>query len=175
MLKRLLRRSQNEFDLRIKRTRDRGEEETNHNRWSNTKSMDNLFPEVQFRRTYSPLRSPLRTSLFQPFPPLKWSRRPVECSSQSQGTLSPHKDHHTLRCLLLALQMWELGWQWERNTRTRTQELATTQEHNALSLSNSYWANAELMWLWMLVRCCNQCMDVWCSSCVFIVLVGVYL
>jgi hypothetical protein len=29
-----------------------------------------------------------------------------------------------------------------------------------------------LVWLWMLGRCCNQCMDVWCSSYVFNVLVG---
>jgi hypothetical protein len=37
-----------------KRTRERGEEETNHKRGSNTKNAGDLFPEVQFRRVYSP-------------------------------------------------------------------------------------------------------------------------
>jgi hypothetical protein len=81
------------------------EEETNHNRGSNTKNTSDLFPEVQFRRTYSPLRGPLRTGLFESFPYLKRSLRSIECSYQSRGTLSPRKDNHTLRCLLLALQM----------------------------------------------------------------------
>jgi hypothetical protein len=36
-----------------KRTRDRGEEGTNHNRGSNTKNEDDLFLEVQFEEPTS--------------------------------------------------------------------------------------------------------------------------
>jgi hypothetical protein len=68
----------------------------------NTNEHDDLFPEVQFQRTYSPLRRPQRPGLFQPFPSLSQSLRPVECSYRLQG---PHKDHHTIRCLLLDLQI----------------------------------------------------------------------
>jgi hypothetical protein len=42
--------------------------------------------------------------LFQPFPSLHRSPTPASSSSLSQGSLRPRKDHHTLRCLLLALQ-----------------------------------------------------------------------
>jgi hypothetical protein len=42
--------------------------------------------------------------LFQPFPSLHRQPRPTSSSSFSQGSLRCRKDHHTLRCLLLALQ-----------------------------------------------------------------------
>jgi hypothetical protein len=45
----------------------------------NTNGHDDLFPEVWFQRTYSPLRRPQRPGLFQPFPSLNGSLRPVEC------------------------------------------------------------------------------------------------
>jgi hypothetical protein len=51
--------------------RERGEEESNHKVMVNINEHDNLFPEVRFRRTYSPLRMPCRSGLFQPFPSLK--------------------------------------------------------------------------------------------------------
>jgi hypothetical protein len=54
------------------------------------------FTEVRFLQTYSPLRWSQRPGLFQPFPSLKRSLRPSELLSQSTGTLSPHKDHHTI-------------------------------------------------------------------------------
>jgi hypothetical protein len=54
------------------------------------------FTEVRFLQTYSPLRWSQRPGLFQPFPSLKRSPRPSELSPQSIGTLSPHKDHHTI-------------------------------------------------------------------------------
>jgi hypothetical protein len=72
--------------------RERGEEESNRKIMINTNEHKDLFPDVWFRRTYSPLRRPHRSGLFQPFPSLKRSLR-------------PRKDHHTLRCLLLALQV----------------------------------------------------------------------
>jgi hypothetical protein len=58
---------------------ERGEEESNRKVMINTNENDNLFPKVQFRRTYSTLRRPRRSGLFQPFPSLKWSLRLVEC------------------------------------------------------------------------------------------------
>jgi hypothetical protein len=45
------------------------------------------------------------SGLFQPFSYLKRSLRPVECSSQSRGSLRPHRDHYKIMCLLLALQV----------------------------------------------------------------------
>jgi hypothetical protein len=45
----------------------------------NTNEHNDLFPEVRFRRTYSPLKRPQRPGLSQPFPSLKRSLRPVEC------------------------------------------------------------------------------------------------
>jgi hypothetical protein len=64
--------------------------------------------------------------LFEPFPSLKRSLISAEGSSQSQGTLSPHKDHHTLRCLLLAYKV-RMGVRMK--PKTIAQELATTLEH----------------------------------------------
>ena len=57
--------------------------------------------------------------LLQPFSSPKRSLRLVECSSQSWQTLSPHKDHHTLKYLLLALQMKNEG---ESENETQEQE-----------------------------------------------------
>jgi hypothetical protein len=44
----------------------------------NTNEHGDLFPEVRFQGTYSPLRRPQRSSLFQPFLSLNRSLRPVE-------------------------------------------------------------------------------------------------
>jgi hypothetical protein len=46
------------------------------------------FTEVRFLQTYSPLRWSQRQGLFQPFPSLKRSLRPIELLF-SNGTLSP--------------------------------------------------------------------------------------
>jgi hypothetical protein len=58
---------------------ERGEEESNRRIMINTNEHNDLFPKVRFRRTYSLLRRPWRPGLFQPFPSLKRSLRPVEC------------------------------------------------------------------------------------------------
>lgn len=77
---------------------------------------NDLFSKVQFWRTYSPLRSPHRTGLSQPFTSLNWSQRPIEFSSLFRRTLKSCKDHHTFRCLLLAryilaiTDFLHLGW-----------------------------------------------------------------
>lgn len=63
-----------------------------------------LFLEVWLRKTCVPVEETTKDGLLQPFPYVKRSRRPDERSSQSQMTLSPRKDHHTILCLLLALQ-----------------------------------------------------------------------
>jgi hypothetical protein len=93
--------------------------------------------------------------------------------------IKSRKDLHTKHRSLFLVH-YNLGMRIEerkKSSRIRAQELATTQEYKALSLclSNSNRSNAELVWLWMLRRCCNQCMNVWCSFCVFNVLVRVYL
>jgi hypothetical protein len=63
-----------------KRTLEREErEETNRMVKINTSGHDDLFPEVRFQRTYSLLRRPQMPGLFQPFPSLNRSLRPVEC------------------------------------------------------------------------------------------------
>jgi hypothetical protein len=55
--------------------------------------------------------------LFQPFPSLKQPPRPDECSSQSQRTLSPRKDHNRIWRLLLALQgeIMRMGMRMKHN------------------------------------------------------------
>jgi hypothetical protein len=88
-----------------KRTLEREERgETNRMVKINTSGHVDLFPGVRFQRTYTPLRRPQRSGLFQPFPlsigHLDWS----SAFSQSHESLRPHKDHYTVRCLLLALQ-----------------------------------------------------------------------
>jgi hypothetical protein len=52
-------------------------------------------------QTYSLLRWSQRPCLFQPFPSLHRSLRPASFSSQSNGSLRPHKDHHNLVSLAL--------------------------------------------------------------------------
>ena len=54
-------------------------EETNRVIKINTSEHGDLFLEVRFQGTYSPLRRPQRPGLFQPFPSLNRSLRPVEC------------------------------------------------------------------------------------------------
>jgi hypothetical protein len=56
-----------------------GEKESNRKVMINTKEHDDLFPEVRFQSTYFLFRRPCKLGLFQPFPSLKWSLRPVEC------------------------------------------------------------------------------------------------
>jgi hypothetical protein len=54
-------------------------EETNRVMKININEHSDLFPVVWFQRTYSPLRRPQRSGLFQPFLSLNRSLRPVEC------------------------------------------------------------------------------------------------
>jgi hypothetical protein len=53
--------------------------ETNRVLKINTNEHGDLFPEVRFQETYSPLRRPQRSGLFQPFPSLNQSLRSVGC------------------------------------------------------------------------------------------------
>jgi hypothetical protein len=54
------------------------------------------FTKVRFLQTYSPLRWSQDRVSFNPFPLLNGHLDRVSFSSQSIGTLSPHKDHHTI-------------------------------------------------------------------------------
>jgi hypothetical protein len=53
--------------LKAREIRERGDEESNRKIMINTNEHNDLFPDVRFRRTYSPLRRPRRSGLFQPF------------------------------------------------------------------------------------------------------------
>jgi hypothetical protein len=65
--------------------------------------MGGLFLEVRPQNTYVPLRSPLRTGLFNPFALSNGHLDHMSDSSQSQRTQSLRKDHHTIWRILLAL------------------------------------------------------------------------
>jgi hypothetical protein len=60
-------------NFRKRKGRNKSSGEDQHNRHGD------LFPEVRFQRTYSPLKRPQRLGLFQPFHSLNRSLRPVEC------------------------------------------------------------------------------------------------
>jgi hypothetical protein len=75
-----------------KRTRERREEESNRKAKINAMNMTICFMRFWFEECASSLRSPLRTSLFQPFPSLKRSQRPIKLFT-SQG----HKSHKDLQ------------------------------------------------------------------------------
>jgi hypothetical protein len=88
-----------------KRTLEREERgETNQVMKINTNEHGDLFPDVWFQRTYSSLRRAQRPGLFQPFPSFNRSLRPVECFFLITRVTKTRKDHHIIRCLLLALQ-----------------------------------------------------------------------
>jgi hypothetical protein len=79
-----------------KRNLEREErEETNRVMKINTNEHGDLFPVVQFQGTYSLLRRPQRLGLFQPFPSLIQSLRPVECFFLITGvTKTPQGSPH---------------------------------------------------------------------------------
>jgi hypothetical protein len=54
------------------------------------------FTEVRFLQTYSPLRWSEDRVSFNPFPLSNGHLDRVSFSSQSNGTQSPRKDHHTI-------------------------------------------------------------------------------
>jgi hypothetical protein len=62
-----------------KRTLERGEGRNKSRDGDQHKRTRDLFPMVRFQRTYFALRRPQRPGLFQPFPSLNRSLRPVEC------------------------------------------------------------------------------------------------
>jgi hypothetical protein len=122
-----------QFDMRSitsKRTRERGEEEPNHKERINAMNTRDLFPMVRFLRTYSPLRSPLRMGLFQPFTSLNRLQRPIECSSLL-GDTKFRKDLHTKKLShLLQFTTCENGGESENQN--------PKQEHKTLQLSNEH-------------------------------------
>ena len=78
-----------------KRTLEREEREETNRVKTNTSENSDLFPKVRFQRTYSPLRRLQRPGLFQPFPSLNRSLRPVECFFLiTQDTKTPQGSPH---------------------------------------------------------------------------------
>jgi hypothetical protein len=79
----------------------------------------------KLRDSQDKITSAQGTSLFQLFPSLKKVAKIDWVFFSFPGDTKSRKDNHTLRCLLLALQVKEWGWEWERNSRTRAQDLGT--------------------------------------------------
>ena len=84
------------------------------------------FTEVRFSQTYSPLRWSQRPGLFQPFPLSNGHLDRVSFSSQSNGTLSPHKDHHIIGVSCLGYN-WVEHKKEGRRKAIQAQELKWTQ------------------------------------------------
>ena len=109
-------------------------EETNRMVKINTSGHGDLFLEVRFQRTYSPLRRPQRLGLFQPFPSLIRSLRPVECfflitrvTKTPQG--SP-QNYVSLACFTIHLEGWERD---EECTIAKTKQQERQITHGSLS------------------------------------------
>jgi hypothetical protein len=91
-----------------KRTRERGVEEPNHKVRSSAKNMMICFLRFGFEESTSLLRSPLRMGLFNPSP-LSNGHRADRVLFSFQRVTKAHKDHHTLRCFLLAHYNLRMG------------------------------------------------------------------
>jgi hypothetical protein len=112
-------------------------EETNRVMKINTNEHGDLFLNVRFQRTYSPLWRPQRAGLFQPFLSLNRSLRPVECfflttrvTKTPQG--SPH-NYVSLACFTKHLRSLER--EEESNQATR----ATKETQITLSQVTKYF------------------------------------
>jgi hypothetical protein len=96
-----------------KRTNERGEKKQIE-KSNQRKHTVICFPRFHFEECTSPLRSPLRTGLFQPFPSLKRSQWPIELSSQSWGHKVPQgPPNKEVESLASRLQRREWGREWE--------------------------------------------------------------
>jgi hypothetical protein len=88
------------------------------------------FTEVRFSQTYSPLRRPQRSDLFQPFPLSNGPSDRVSFSSQIKAgnKTSPQGPPHNW-CLLPWLQ-WSFDHKnkWERKEAIQAQELKRTRQ-----------------------------------------------
>jgi hypothetical protein len=83
------------------------------------------FTEVRFLQTYSPLRWSQRPGLFNPFPLSNDHLDRVSFSPQSIGTLSPHKDHHTISVSCFDYKDVE-NKKWEEEKRSKRKSSKNT-------------------------------------------------
>jgi hypothetical protein len=75
---------------------ERGEEEPNHRIMPTQMNTTIWFPRFGSEKLTPPLRRPQRPSLFQPFPSIKRSLRPIECFFLiSRITKTPQGPPHT--------------------------------------------------------------------------------
>jgi hypothetical protein len=102
------------------------------------------FTEVRFLQTNSPLRWSQRPGLFQLFLSLKRSLRPSELSSQSNGSLRPHKDHHTIGATCFDYKCFE-EQEWGRRKRSKNKSSKNTSKTISL-------VTICLEWIWDLER-----------------------
>jgi hypothetical protein len=118
----------------------RGErEETNRMVKINSNGHRDLFPEVWFQRTYSLLRRPQKSGLFQPLTSLNRSLRPVECFFLISRVTKPARitTHLGVSCLLYK-SLGELRKRWRKQPSNKSNKWNTN-----LSLSqvtNHYWS-----------------------------------
>jgi hypothetical protein len=71
---------------------------------NNASEHGDLFYRGSVPKNLVPVEEATKDGSIPTLSSLKWSLRPDELSPLSLGSLRPRKDHHTLRCLLLALQ-----------------------------------------------------------------------
>jgi hypothetical protein len=91
----------------------------------------------------------------------------LSASSQSQGSQRPRKDHHTLRCLLLALQVTrEFRRRWRKHDYKSQATRATNETRITLSqVTKHYWSLVLIVGLWEIGS--FECVLEWiASSCI---------
>jgi hypothetical protein len=101
----------------------------------NTKNMSDLLPEVQLQRSYVPVEQSTKDGSFSA---LSLSQTVMETDRVFflfSGDTKPHKDHHALSCLLLALLMKEWGLGMRKKFKTRARELSTLKHIKTMSIS----------------------------------------
>jgi hypothetical protein len=93
------------------------------------------FTEVRFSQTYSPLRRPQRSGLFQPLPSLKWSLGPSELLFSNQNREQNFPARTTTKLVSLAsvtMEFWSQE-QVRKKEAIQAQELKRTRQ---MSLAN---------------------------------------
>jgi hypothetical protein len=105
------------------------------------------------REPTSLLRCPHSMGLFQPFPSLKWSLRPVECffSISKRLCLSQRSPHNLVS--LASLTKWENEVGNENKTQSRAQERGNNSNEALPQGANSFLAQFTWMWHLEAIKC----------------------
>jgi hypothetical protein len=106
-------------------TRERWEEERNRKEMNDAKNTTIWFSRFRFEEHTSPLRSPLRMGLFNPFAISKGHGGRLSFPSLHRDTKSRKDLHMNNGVSCLALQQWVWGGSENEISNQRSQELAT--------------------------------------------------